>query len=37
MIQLSEVKPEFRGFREGTPFAEYMYDYAARDYGVRLG
>ena len=37
MFQLSEVKPEFRGFREGTPFAEYMYDYAARDYGVRLG
>ncbi len=37
MIQLSEVKPEYRGFREGTPFADVMYDYAARDYGVRLG
>jgi catechol 2,3-dioxygenase-like lactoylglutathione lyase family enzyme len=37
MIQLSEVKPQYRGFREGTPFADVMYDYAARDYGVRLG
>jgi catechol 2,3-dioxygenase-like lactoylglutathione lyase family enzyme len=37
MIQLSEVKPEFRGFRDGTPFVGFMYDYAARDYGVRLG
>jgi catechol 2,3-dioxygenase-like lactoylglutathione lyase family enzyme len=37
MIQLSEVKPEYRGFRDGTAFAEHMYDYAARDYGVRLG
>jgi catechol 2,3-dioxygenase-like lactoylglutathione lyase family enzyme len=37
MIQLSEVKPEYRGFREGTPFTDVMYDYAARDYGVRLG
>ncbi len=37
MIQLSEVKPHYRGFREGTPFVDMMYDYAARDYGVRLG
>lgn len=37
MIQLSEVKPQYRGFRQGTPFADWMYDYAARDYGVRLG
>lgn len=37
MIQLSEVKPQYRGFRDGTPFAEVMYDYAAKDYGVRLG
>jgi catechol 2,3-dioxygenase-like lactoylglutathione lyase family enzyme len=37
MIQLSEVKPEFRGFRQGAPFVDMMYDYAARDYGVRLG
>jgi catechol 2,3-dioxygenase-like lactoylglutathione lyase family enzyme len=37
MIQLSEVKAHYRGFRDGTPFADVMYDYAARDYGVRLG
>lgn len=37
MIQLSEVKPQYRGFREGAPFVDMMYDYAARDYGVRLG
>lgn len=37
MIQLSEIKPQYRGFRDGTPFADVMYDYAARDYGVRLG
>lgn len=37
MIQLSEIKPQYRGFKEGTPFTEVMYDYAAKDYGVRLG
>ena len=37
MIQLSEVKPQYRGFRNGTPFADVMYDYASKDYGVRLG
>jgi catechol 2,3-dioxygenase-like lactoylglutathione lyase family enzyme len=37
MIQLSEIKPRYRGFRDGTPFNDVMYDYAARDYGVRLG
>lgn len=37
MIQLSEIKPQYRGFRDGTPFADFMYDYAAKDYGVRLG
>lgn len=37
MIQLSEVKPHYRGFKQGTPFVDVMYDYAARDYGVRLG
>jgi hypothetical protein len=37
MIQLSEIKPQYRGFAQGTPFAAAMYDYAARDYGVRLG
>ena len=37
MIQLSEIKPQYRGFRNGTPFVDLMYDYAAKDYGVRLG
>lgn len=37
MIQLSEVKPQYRGFPGGTPFADVMYDYASKDYGVRLG
>lgn len=37
MIQLSEVKPQYRGFKHGTPFADVMYDYASKDYGVRLG
>lgn len=37
MIQLSEVKPDYRGFANGTSFADMMYDYAARHYGVRLG
>ncbi|HEY0602469.1 MAG TPA: hypothetical protein VGD58_06140, partial [Herpetosiphonaceae bacterium] len=37
MIQLSEVKPQYRGFKSGTPFVDVMYDYASKDYGVRLG
>ncbi len=37
MIQLSEIKPQYRGFRSGTQFTDMMYDYAAKDYGVRLG
>ncbi len=37
MIQLSEIKPQYRGFRSGTSFANVMYDYASKDYGVRLG
>ncbi|MDP9313115.1 MAG: hypothetical protein M3R24_19905 [Chloroflexota bacterium] len=37
MIQLSEVKRQYRGFKAGTPFADVMYDYASKDYGVRLG
>jgi hypothetical protein len=37
MIQLSEIKPHYRGFKQGTPFTEMLYDYAAKDYGVRLG
>jgi hypothetical protein len=37
MIQLSEVKQQYRGFRTGTPFVDVLYDYASKDYGVRLG
>lgn len=37
MIQLSEIKDQYRGFANGTPFADVMYDYASKDYGVRLG
>lgn len=37
MIQLSEVKEQYRGFRTGAPFVDVMYDYASKDYGVRLG
>ncbi len=37
MIQLSEIKTKYRGFANGTPFADVMYDYASKDYGVRLG
>ncbi len=37
MIQLSEIKPQYRGFKGGTPFADMMYDYASKEYGVRLG
>jgi hypothetical protein len=37
MIQLSEVKPAYRGFKQGTDFADVLYDYASKEYGVRLG
>ncbi|RIK41975.1 MAG: hypothetical protein DCC55_10200 [Chloroflexi bacterium] len=39
MIQLSEVKPQFRGLTTPTAVgaAREFYDYASRDYGVRLG
>jgi catechol 2,3-dioxygenase-like lactoylglutathione lyase family enzyme len=37
MIQLSEIKPQYRGFHDGAPFVDMLYDYAAKDYGVRLG
>lgn len=37
MIQLSEIKAAYRGFRHGASFVDLLYDYAARDYGVRLG
>jgi hypothetical protein len=36
MIQLSEIKPEFRGFNDPGAFAGIMYNYASRQYGVRL-
>jgi hypothetical protein len=36
MIQLSEIKPEFRGFDAPEQFTDLMYDYASRRYGVRL-
>ncbi|MBI3941989.1 MAG: VOC family protein [Chloroflexi bacterium] len=37
MIQLSQVKPEYRGFPDPHAFADLMYNYASKDYGVRLG
>jgi catechol 2,3-dioxygenase-like lactoylglutathione lyase family enzyme len=37
LVQLSEIKPQYRGFKDGTLFTQAMYDYAAKDYGVRLG
>ncbi|MSP14185.1 MAG: hypothetical protein EXR62_14665 [Chloroflexi bacterium] len=37
MIQLSQVKPEYRGFPDPQSFADLMYNYASKDYGVRLG
>lgn len=37
MIQLSEVKPESRGYvdPEAATFTRYLYDYASRPYGVQ--
>lgn len=39
MLQLSQIKPQFRGLT--TPIArqaaDQLYDYASQDYGVRLG
>ena len=39
MIQLSQIKPEYRGLTTATPLAAQneLYDYASQDYGVRLG
>lgn len=39
MIQLSQIKPQFRGLTTPTAkgAAREFYDYASRDYGVRLG
>jgi len=38
MIQFSEIKEKERGFRtpEQKGFADYLYDYASRPYGLRL-
>jgi catechol 2,3-dioxygenase-like lactoylglutathione lyase family enzyme len=39
MIQFSEVKETWRGFvePEKKAFADYLYDYASRPYGLRFG
>jgi hypothetical protein len=39
MLQLSQIKPHFRGLTTPTAVnaAHEFYDYASRDYGVRLG
>ena len=39
MIQLSQIKPHYRGLRTETAVATAgaLYDYASRKYGVRLG
>jgi hypothetical protein len=36
MIQLSEIKPENRGFANPHFFADTMYDYLRERYGVRF-
>ncbi len=36
MIQLSEIKPEFRGFADPHRFSDKMYDYLSGRYGVRF-
>ena len=36
MIQLSEIKPENRGFANPEHFTDYMYDYLSGRYGVRF-
>lgn len=39
LIQLSEIKPKYRGLKTETAMGAgaQLYDYASRDYGVRLG
>jgi hypothetical protein len=39
MIQISEIKPEYRGIKTPAAVAaqDVLYDYASKDYGVRLG
>ena len=36
MIQISEIKPESRGFANPHHFTDYMYDYLSGRYGVRF-
>lgn len=36
MIQLSEIKPENRGFKDPHHFSDKMYDYLSGRYGVRF-
>ncbi|HEV7235721.1 MAG TPA: VOC family protein [Ktedonobacteraceae bacterium] len=36
MIQLSEIKPENRGFANPRHFSDHMYDYLSGRYGVRF-
>lgn len=36
LIQLSEIKPDFRGFDDPRLYADIMYNYASRHYGVRF-
>src|SRR5579885_2641139 len=36
MIQLSEIKPEYRGFINPNHFTDHMYDYLSGRYGVRF-
>lgn len=37
LIQLSEIKPEYRGLKtEARQVVDRFYDYASRDYGIRL-
>ncbi len=36
MIQLSEIKPEYRGFANPQHFTDRMYDYLSGRYGVRF-
>ncbi len=36
MIQLSEIKEGFRGFENPNEYADIMYNYASRQYGVRF-
>ena len=36
MIQLSQIKEGFRGFENPNDYADIMYNYASRQYGVRF-